>query len=42
MPPGGKTGMMPQPVVDIFEAESWKWGGRFTQRQDCMHFQATV
>jgi hypothetical protein len=37
-----EAGMMPQPVVDIFEAEGWKWGGRFTQRPDCMHFQATV
>jgi hypothetical protein len=35
------TGMMPMEVVAIFEAEGWKWGGRFTNRKDCMHFQAT-
>ena len=35
-------GMMPKAVVDIFEAEGWKWGGRFGgKRVDCMHFQAT-
>lgn len=35
-------GMMPQAVVKIFEAEGWKWGGRFRGRRvDCMHFQAT-
>jgi hypothetical protein len=36
------AGMMPEPVIEIFEAEGWKWGGRFIQRPDCMHFQATV
>jgi hypothetical protein len=35
-------GMMPMAVVRIFEAEGWKWGGRFSgSRVDCMHFQAT-
>jgi hypothetical protein len=35
-------GMMPKAVVKIFEAEGWKWGGRFGgKRVDCMHFQAT-
>lgn len=35
-------GMMPIAVVKIFEAEGWKWGGRFGgNRVDCMHFQAT-
>jgi hypothetical protein len=35
------TEMMPEEVVAIFEAEGWKWGGRFQSRADCMHFQAT-
>ncbi|HEX5735155.1 MAG TPA: M15 family metallopeptidase [Blastocatellia bacterium] len=35
------AGMMPKAVVRIFEAEGWKWGGRFRSRPDCMHFQAT-
>jgi hypothetical protein len=34
--------MMPEAVVAIFEAEGWKWGGRFQSRADCMHFQATI
>jgi hypothetical protein len=33
-------GMMPTAVVALFEAEGWKWGGRFISRPDCMHFQA--
>ena len=36
------TGMMPLPVVTLFEAAGWKWGGRFQHRKDCMHFQATA
>lgn len=35
-------GMMPKPVIKIFEAEGWKWGGRFQSRPDCMHFQAAT
>lgn len=35
-------GMMPLAVVALFEAEGWKWGGRFVNRPDCMHFQATA
>ena len=34
-------GMMPRAVVDIFEAQGWKWGGNFSTTPDCMHFQAT-
>ena len=36
------SGMMPLEVVAIFEAEGWRWGGRFSSRPDCMHFQATA
>lgn len=35
------AGMMPKPVVALFEAAGWRWGGRFKNRPDCMHFQAT-
>ena len=34
-------GMMPRAAVDIFAAEGWKWGGKFSTKPDCMHFQAT-
>jgi hypothetical protein len=34
-------GMMPSAVLALFDAEGWKWGGRFVNRPDCMHFQAT-
>ncbi len=33
-------GMMPLGVVNVFEAEGWEWGGRWTHRPDCQHFQA--
>jgi hypothetical protein len=36
------AGMMPLAVIKIFEAEGWKWGGRFKKRKDCMHFQAAI
>jgi hypothetical protein len=33
--------MLPQKVIDIFDAESWTWGGRWHgETVDCMHFQA--
>jgi hypothetical protein len=35
------NGMMPELVVAPFKAAGWKWGGRFKNRKDCMHFQAT-
>lgn len=34
-------GMMPEIVVQIFEAEGWKWGGKWKSRPDPMHFEAT-
>jgi hypothetical protein len=37
---GGAT-MMPKEVIEIFKKEGWTWGGDFTKRKDCMHFQAT-
>jgi D-alanyl-D-alanine carboxypeptidase/Putative peptidoglycan binding domain len=34
-------GMLPSKVIDIFEAEGWIWGGRWSAASvDCMHFQA--
>lgn len=35
-------GMTPLPVVQIFERAGWTWGGRWTSRPDCMHFQAAT
>lgn len=35
------AGMMPQAVVDIFTAEGWTWGGKWS-RPDAMHFQAAT
>jgi len=37
----GFSGMMPQPLIEIFES-GWKECGRFTQRPDCIPLQATV
>ena len=37
-----ELGMMPAAVIELFEREGWRWGGRFTSRPDCMHFQATL
>jgi hypothetical protein len=37
-----ESAMMPRAVVEIFEAEGWRWGGSFWRRPDCMHFQATA
>lgn len=34
------AGMMPEAVVNIFEAEGWVWGGRWKSQPDPMHFQA--
>ncbi len=36
-----QEGMIPLVVVSFFEDEGWMWGGRFNNRPDCMHFQAT-
>lgn len=33
-------GMMPEEVIEIFEAHGWTWGGRWKTRPDPMHFQA--
>lgn len=35
-----RAGMMPMPVVAIFKAEGWTWGGLW-KKGDAMHFQAT-
>lgn len=37
---GPEKGMMPMAVVEIFERAGWTWGGRWSSRPDCMHFQA--
>ena len=34
-------GMMPEAIVEIFERHGWTWGGRWKNRPDPMHFQAT-
>lgn len=36
---GAVAGMMPQAVIDLFAAEGWTWGGRWS-KPDAMHFQA--
>jgi len=36
---GSQPNMMPKAVVDIFAAESWVWGGPWSNA-DAMHFQA--
>lgn len=36
-----KKGMMPQEVVELFAAEGWTWGGKWS-RPDAMHFQAAT
>lgn len=33
------SGMMPEAVVKLFEAEGWEWGGLWS-KPDAMHFQA--
>ena len=34
-------GMMPRPVVDLFAAEGWAWGGKWSTA-DAMHFEAVT
>jgi len=36
---GDATFTMPMPVVELFEAEGWVWGGRWAKK-DAMHYQA--
>ena len=36
-----QQGMMPMAVVELFAAEGWEWGGRWS-RPDAMHFQAAL
>lgn len=41
--PRGKPwapGMMPLGVVGAFESQGWEWGGRWSHKPDCQHFQA--
>lgn len=33
---------LPVEFVQLFEAEGWTWGGRWTGRPDAMHFQAAT
>lgn len=35
-----RAGMMPQAVIELFQAEGWLWGGKWS-RPDAQHFQAT-
>lgn len=35
------SGMMPHAVVDLFDAEGWAWGGRWS-KPDAMHLQAAT
>lgn len=38
---GSVPGMMPQPVVEIFQSEGWVWGGKW-KTPDAMHAQAAT
>lgn len=38
--PSQRAGMMPRAVIELFEAEGWLWGGKWS-RPDGQHFQAT-
>ena len=37
---GATKWTMPMAVVDIFESEGWRWGGRYSGRKDAMHMEA--
>lgn len=38
-PLGGGKGNMPQPVIDAFYRQGFKWGGDYRGRTDPMHFE---